>query len=114
MQPKCICVIYLSLYSCIDLFDFDPRHQRVGVGILIGEKEEQGKGYASAALKLLIDYCFKTLALRQIYCNICSENENSVKLFMRHDFEITGVKKQWLNEDGKWKDELLLQLINDL
>ena len=42
----------------IDLFDFDPNHLRAGVGILIAEKADRKKGYASEALSLLMDYCF--------------------------------------------------------
>ncbi len=97
--------------GCIDLFDFEPNHQRAGVGVLIADKNERGKGYASEALKLLIDYCFSTLNLHQLYCNIATDNEASVLLFQKHGFQITGIKKQWVRDGEKFKDELLLQLI---
>ena len=44
----------------IDLFDFNPQHQRAGIGILI-TSENQQKGFASEALSILIDY-FKVLS----------------------------------------------------
>ena len=31
----------------LDLFEFDPFHLRAGVGILIADNNEQGKGYAT-------------------------------------------------------------------
>ncbi|MGD0341760.1 MAG: GNAT family N-acetyltransferase, partial [Bacteroidales bacterium] len=62
----------------IDLFDFDPFHKRAGVGILIADDAERRKGYASMALKCLIDYCFKTLQLHQLYCNILANNCESM------------------------------------
>jgi diamine N-acetyltransferase len=98
--------------GCIDLFDFDPHNKRAGVGILIADKAEQGKGYASAALSLMINYAFKKLNQHQLFCNVASDNEASVKLFVKHGFEITGVKKQWINDGSNWKDEYLLQLVN--
>src|SRR4051812_47675944 len=49
--------------GCIDLFDFDPQHLRAGIGILISDQTERGKGFANEALSLLIDYSFKTLQL---------------------------------------------------
>jgi diamine N-acetyltransferase len=95
----------------IDLFDFEPNHLRAGIGILIAEKTDRKKGYASEALNLLINYCFDTLNLHQIYCNITTDNETSILLFQKHGFQITGIKKQWIRDGGKFKDELILQLI---
>jgi len=95
----------------IDLFDFDPNHLRAGVGILIAEKADRKKGYASEALNLLMDYCFSVLNLHQLYCNITIDNEPSILLFQKHGFQITGMKKQWVRDGDSFKDELLLQRI---
>lgn len=97
--------------GCIDLFDFDPHNLRAGIGILIGEKNERKKGYASEALELLINYSFTTLNLHQLYCNILSDNEHSMDLFKKHNFQIAGLKKDWVFSDKKWYNEYLLQLI---
>ncbi|MCW3101905.1 MAG: acetyltransferase, ribosomal protein N-acetylase [Bacteroidetes bacterium] len=95
----------------IDLFDFDPNNLRAGVGILIADKTDRGKGYASEALGLLKNYCFEILNLQQIYCNITTDNEPSILLFQKHGFQITGIKKHWIRSGSGYKDELLLQLI---
>lgn len=94
----------------IDLFDFDPKNKRAGIGILIN-KNERGKGYASEALELLINYSFHTLDLHQLYCNISADNNVSLKLFHNFGFEIIGLKKQWNFINDKWMDEYMLQLI---
>jgi diamine N-acetyltransferase len=96
----------------IDLFDFDPYHNRAGIGILIGEKSDRKKGYASIALKKFIDYCFKTLQLHQLYCNITIDNKDSLQLFRKSGFRISGRKRDWIKTPGKYVGEYLLQLIN--
>ena len=96
----------------IDLFDFDPFHNRAGVGILIAEKQHQNKGFASESLQLLIQYCFRTLHLHQLFCNIAKNNTASINLFEKYNFEISGKKKQWLKDGNNWIDEYFLQLIN--
>ena len=106
-----ICNGNLSI-GTIDLFDFDPFHQRAGIGILIGEKSQRKMGYASEAMDLLIEYCFSTLLLHQLYCNIGAENEGSLKLFLSKDFKIIGAKKDWIRNSEGFNDEYLLQLIN--
>ncbi len=97
--------------GCIDLFDFEPNHLRAGIGILIADKSNRKKGYASEALKILTEYCFHTLNLHQLYCNITIENESSVLLFQKHGFQISGIKKQWIRNGYKFIDELFLQKI---
>lgn len=96
----------------IDLFDFDPVNKRAGIGIMI-EKNERNRGYASEALGLLIDYCFKILNLHQVYCNIASDNAASLELFSKFNFRETGKKKDWILTNGNWIDEHILQLINE-
>lgn len=94
----------------IDLFDFNPQHKRVGLGILI-LKEYQAKGYGPEALEMLIDYAFTYLNVHQIFVNISAENDNSIALFEKFNFEKIGIKKDWIFANDKFKDEILYQLI---
>jgi diamine N-acetyltransferase len=100
-----------STIGSIDLFDFDPHHKRAGIGILI-DKGSRNKGYASEALVLLIEYCFNTLNLHQLYCNIGQNNAESIHLFTNAGFTECGHKKDWILLKGLWTDELMFQLIN--
>ena len=104
-------VVISNRIGTIDIFDFDPLHKRAGIGIIIIE-EEQRKGYALEALKLVVEYCFKTLGLHQIYCNISAENQGSILLFEKMGFINCGVKKEWTFINNSWQDELIFQLIN--
>ncbi len=96
----------------IDLFDFDPFHNRAGIGVLLHDKIHRQKGYASEALETLINYCFKVLQLHQLYCNIITSNQASIDLFCSKGFKITGTKEEWIKSLEGWKDEHFLQLIN--
>lgn len=98
----------------IDLFDFDPKNQRAGVGIIIGSSTERGKGAGSEALKLLIDYAFTSLNLHQLYANIDVNNESSTSLFAKFGFQKVGVKKDWNLIEGVYRDEALYQLVKSI
>ncbi len=98
--------------GAIDLFDFDPRNRRAGIGILIGDKKSRRNGYASASLNILIPYAFKTLLLHQLYCNISVSNKASLNLFKSNGFKIVGEKKEWLFTGKEYEGEYFLQLIN--
>ena len=106
-----ICSYDEAVLGLVDLFDFNPTHNRAGVGILIAEKEHRGKGYGKEALNLVINYGETHLRLHQLYANISVDNIASIALFKKQGFKKIGIKKEWNLVDGKYKDELLYQLI---
>ncbi|MDC8000363.1 GNAT family protein [Aequorivita todarodis] len=95
----------------IDLYDFDPKHNRVGVGIVIFSEADKRKGYASEALKLTCNYAFRHLNVHQVFAGITEENKESIKLFEKAGFERSGIKKDWIFSEGKFKSEYFYQLI---
>lgn len=101
-----------STIGLIDLFDFDPKNNRAGIGILIKNTSDRSKGLGSEALDLLIRYAFQQLQLHQLYANIGEDNQASLHLFTKFGFEKIGIKKQWNKVNNVYKDELLFQLIN--
>jgi diamine N-acetyltransferase len=101
----------METIGAIDLFDFDPKNRRAGIGIII-EEAFRKKGYAEKALKELIGYSFNILNLHQLYCSILASNEASLNLFEKQQFSRIGVKRDWVLLNNAWEDEYLLQLIN--
>ena len=97
----------------IDLFDFDPKNNRAGVGIVISNEANRNSGIGSEALQLVINYAFNQLQLHQLYANIGSNNEISLQLFTKFGFQIIGTKKDWIKVNNVFKDEILFQLINN-
>ena len=96
----------------IDLFDFDFKNSRAGVGILVKETQDRQLGYGKEALQLLINYSFTHLGLHQLYCNISEENMASIKLFTSQGFNKIGLKEDWNYVDGTYKNEYIFQLLN--
>jgi len=97
----------------IDVFDFDAYHKRAGIGILIGKENFRRKGYATMALTCLIDYCFKTLLVHQLYCNILENNCESIDLFKKIGFIETGKKKDWIRTNEGYLSEIMYQLVKE-
>ncbi len=94
----------------IDLFNFNPQHKRVGIGILLLPQYE-GKGFGSEAMEMVINYAFTYLKVHQIFANIIANNEKSMTLFEKFNFEKVGIKKEWIYANSQYKDEILYQLI---
>jgi diamine N-acetyltransferase len=97
----------------IDVFDFDIKNKRAGIGILIKSESDRYKGYGKEALELLVNYCFTTLHLHQVYANISESNLPSLKLFEGNGFRKIGLKKDWSFDGSHYANEYILQRIND-
>lgn len=95
--------------GCVDLFDFNPIHARVGVGILIAETENRKQGFASEALGLIKEYCFRILDCENVYCNILDDNSASISLFEKQGFNLVGTKNNWIRYGGKYYNEHMYQ-----
>lgn len=95
----------------IDLFDYDPRNNRAGIGIVIKDETNRNQGFGAQALELMIQYSFLKLNIHQLFANINPENSASIALFTKFEFEKIGTKKQWNLIDGNYQDEAFFQLI---
>ncbi len=96
----------------IDLFDFDAKNRRAGIGIIIQNEANRNSGFGKEALTLLINYSFQHLQLHQLFANIGTKNLPSIALFTTFGFEKIGVKKDWNYTHNAFHDEVLVQLIN--
>lgn len=93
----------------IEVFDFDPYHQRAGLGIIIFKKADRRNGTASAAIQLILEYLKSEIGVHQVYVNIAADNSPSIQLFEQLNFQEIGIKKQWLKRPNSWVDEIMYQ-----
>lgn len=97
-----------NLVGCIDLYDFDPKNHRVGVGLLI-DGEHRGLGYGTEALALAVNYCFEMLDVHSVHADILSSNEASRRLFEANGFSSSGMRKEWLWDGKEHVDQCFYQ-----
>ncbi|MDR0422798.1 MAG: GNAT family N-acetyltransferase [Proteiniphilum sp.] len=94
-----------------DLYDFEPFHQRAGVGILTASAHRR-RGYALQALALLEDYAFRFLNLRLLHAIIPERNAASIRLFHRAGYRQTGLLEEWLRSGDSFGHALIMQRTN--
>lgn len=82
----------------IDLQNFEPRHLRAEVGIVV-LPEWQHCGFAREAVRLLICYASEHLHLHQLYVIVSVENGPAKQLFLQEKFKPSGILPEWLYKD---------------
>lgn len=69
------------------------------------------KGYASEAMKKIIDIAFTELNLHRICAHVQEENTPSIRLLSKLGFKKEGVCRDYLCIQGRWTDHLQYSLI---
>ncbi len=95
----------------IDLYDIDFYNLKAGVGILVADDKNRKKGFANQTLKIIINYTFNHLGLKQLFCEISEQNIASLKLFKKHDFKISGKFINWRKKVNNFENIYFLQKI---
>lgn len=96
--------------GAVDLFEFEPLHQRAGVGIMIAPSFRR-HGYAQDALSAIERYAIDRLRLHQLWCNIEEDNLASLSLFESLGYNQIGVKRDWNLTSTGYKAEIILQKV---
>ena len=97
----------------IDLFNFDPYHRRIELGVLV-DADWRRQGVATAAVRLALEYALDFLHLHQVYCVVDETNTASRDMLLAAGLTQGGVWKDWLWEGDGYHNALLLQKINSL
>ncbi|MDI9421421.1 MAG: pyridoxal-phosphate dependent enzyme [Bacillota bacterium] len=91
----------------VGLLNIDQKNGKAEYYIAVGEQEYKGKGVASKASAMLLDYAFDQLDLNKVYLYTEVGNVAAQRLFERIGFEKEGLLKEDLRVDGKSLDRYL-------
>lgn len=81
------------------------------IGILIGETDCWGKGYAAEAISLLSRHCFTRLNLNRLAAGAVDKNVGSIRAFEKAGFSREGVARQAYFCEGQYHDCVNLSLL---
>lgn len=81
------------------------------IGILIGEADCWGRGYATEAITLLCNHCFTRLNLNRLAAGAVEENIGSIKAFEKAGFTREGIARQAYFCEGQYHDCVNLSLL---
>lgn len=81
----------------------------LGYGI---DKDFEGKGIMTRALRLTNNYMFEKVNLHRIMANYLPDNLASARLLAKLGFVIEGTAKDYLMVKGVWRDHVLTSLTN--
>jgi len=92
--------------------DIDYANRKAVFGILIGEKDQWGKGYGPEAARLIVDYGFNQLNLHRISLTVYSNNPRAIRAYEKVGFVHEGTLRESYFRDGRYYDTLVMAIVD--
>ena len=100
-----------ELIGSISIHNIDHLNRNAFIGIFIGEEEQRSKGYGTEAIRLLLEYGFKTLNLHNIMLTVHADNYAGIACYKKVGFREVGRLPEWVFKDGQYTDKLYMGVL---
>lgn len=93
----------------VGLYAIEQRHRNAEFAIIL-DPRHQGKGYASKATQLAMDYAFTVLNLHKLYLIVDKANEKAVHIYEKAGFQTEGEMVEHFFIDGDYHDGMMMRI----
>ncbi len=83
------------------------------IGYRIYGPRDRGKGFASEALELFVDFMFRSKQINRLEIEADVDNVGSKRIAEKCGFKVEGIKKQSSFLNGRYRDNVLLALVKE-
>ena len=90
-----------------------PTWRTTDVSVIIGEKEEWGKGYGTETILLLLDYAFRHLDFHRVAIGVVGFNERALRFWEKVGFRREGIQRDGYYYDDKYYDFVTMSILED-
>jgi ribosomal-protein-alanine N-acetyltransferase len=77
------------------------------------DKDEQGKGYMTESVKLLVRYAFEECELHRVEASALISNIKSRRVLEKCGFKLVGINEKYLLINGKWEDHATYYILKE-
>lgn len=97
-----------GLIGTANLVNIDWKNRNAFHGMMLGDKDTRGKGYALDVVMAIMRYSFKELGLNRLDGDMIAYNERSIYFYMRKcGWQLEGRKKDWFYRNGQYYDKVI-------
>ena len=100
-----------ALIGSTGLHRIDWKNRHASFGILIGVKDEWGKGYGTEATTLMTAYAFETLNLNRVWLQVYDNNARGRRVYEKVGFQTEGVLRQETYRQGRYFDAFIMAIL---
>lgn len=109
-----ICLVENDKYiGNIMLQDIDWINRTGHVPVLIGDKSEWNKGYATEARMLMLKFAFEERGLQRIWAEVIENNKGSLKMHEKCGYKVEGLLRKSVFKNGQFLNQYILSVLKE-
>jgi len=102
-----------AILGLISLCEIDNLNRKCQLHIMIGDKNQRGKGMGYFAFMEIMRHAFMDLNLNRIEVLVLTENEASLRLCRKAGFVDEGILRQYAYKNGEYKDTVIMGALRE-
>lgn len=103
-----------GLLGTANLINIDWKNRNAFHGMMLGDKETRGKGYAQDAVMAIMRFAFDELGLNRLDGDMIETNKVSINFYTKRcGWEVEGVKKGWFFRKGQQFDKVVVGITKE-
>ena len=102
-----------KLIGTVGLEKINRNDRNATLGIFIGDKDYRSKGYGTEAIRLVLDYGFNYMNLKNIKLDFVEFNERAFKCYKKCGFKEYGRRRQCVYVNGKYYDKISMDILDE-
>jgi len=109
-----ICLIDNNkLIGTVNIQEFDWINRSCHVPVLIGDKDEWSKGYATEARMLALRFAFHERNMNRVWATILDTNLASIKMNEKCGLKQEGILRKSVYKDGTYHDQIVMSILRE-
>ena len=101
------------ILGLVSLVSIDYMNQSAEFHIMIGDKENQGRGIGSFAVEKMLFHAFSNMNLNRIELTVLEDNKRAQHLYEKFGFIKEGVKRLSKYKNGKFVNMILYAILRE-
>jgi len=90
----------------------DKVNNRIGLGMMLGDKNYHGKGLGTEVVSLGLKFSFEDLNVHKVYLDVRGDNIAAIRIYEKNGFFHEGTLKDHLRKNNRFYDLKCMGIIN--
>jgi RimJ/RimL family protein N-acetyltransferase len=102
-----------KLIGTINIQEIDMLNRTAHIPVLIGDKSEWGKGYATEARFLALKFAIEERGIHRVWALVLEDNIGSLKMLEKCGFKREGLLRDSVFKSGKYHNQVYMSVLEE-
>jgi len=101
----------LRLLGYVQIVNIQAASRIAEIGVLVGNPLDQNQGYGQEAMRMAVDFSWRSLNLQRLSLWVIGDNPRAVHVYGKAGFQVEGVMLRAAYVDGRYQDVTVMGVL---